>query len=50
VIVTLAFSDETKAPPTPFTATIILQNKDVEGKQTLAQVKSTDDSYYAKII
>jgi len=50
VIVTLAFSDETKTPPTPFTATIILQNKDVEGKRTLAQVKSTDDSYYAKII
>lgn len=50
VVVTLAFSDETKTPPTPFTATVILQNKEVDGKRTLAQIKSTDDSYYAKII
>ena len=48
---TLSFKNTTTTTPAYFTRSIILLNKESDnGKRSLAQVKSSDDSYLAKVV
>jgi len=51
LVMTLSFKNTTTTTPAYFTRSIILLNKESDnGKRSLAQVKSSDDSYLAKVV
>ena len=51
LVMTLSFKNTTSTTPAYFTRSIILLNEESDnGKRSLAQVKSSDDSYLAKVV